>query len=49
MEGMVNFTLRPFFSWERTPVPIEKEAGWAAENNLNFNQFKIECDLNNTC
>jgi len=26
---VVNITLRPFYPWERTSIPIEVEAGWA--------------------
>jgi len=38
-----------FIPGKELPVTIEKEAGWAPENNLKFHQFKIECDLYNTC
>ena len=30
---VINFTLRPFYPWEETPVPLEKEAGWAQKLN----------------
>jgi hypothetical protein len=30
---VINFTLRLFYPWEETPVPLEKEAGWAQKLN----------------
>jgi hypothetical protein len=27
---VVNFTLQPLYPWERTPVRIEQETGWAS-------------------
>jgi hypothetical protein len=40
---LVNFTLRPLFSWERIPVPAEKYAGWAPEPVVVLDQRKIPC------
>jgi len=34
--SVVNFTPRPLFSWERTPIPAEKDAGWAPEPVWSF-------------
>jgi hypothetical protein len=31
-----NFTLRPFYPWEETPVPLEKEAEWAQKLKEQF-------------
>jgi hypothetical protein len=30
--GVVNFTLRPLYPWERTQVSIEYEVDWASES-----------------
>jgi hypothetical protein len=34
--SVVNFTPRPLFSWERTRIPTEQDAGWAPEPVLSF-------------
>ena len=44
---MVNFTSRPLYLRQRTPVPIEYEAGWAPRAGLDVMQnSKISCPLN---
>jgi hypothetical protein len=32
VKDVVYITLRPLYLWERTPVPLEKEARWAPES-----------------
>jgi hypothetical protein len=34
--SVVYFTPRPLFSWERTPIPTEQDAGWAPEPVWSF-------------
>jgi hypothetical protein len=36
MKDVVDITLRPLYLWERTPVPLEQEAGWTPESVWTF-------------
>jgi hypothetical protein len=36
MKDVVDITLLPLYLRERTPVPLEQEAGWAPESVCTF-------------
>ena len=45
---MVNFAPWPIYHRERTPVPIEKKAGWNPEAVWTFCRRKISCSYRNS-